>query len=385
MTARSRPSRKYETDFAQRVRETIQRAEQLLPGQDGLVTAGDGAEDAILDPCIDAVFEDLRDELRSQRSSRAAKLSLLTLDLQRLREEALTLRVERRLSALRGVQEALGALHGISDPGQLFDTATAVLCKHCGFDRAILFAVEGDELVAQSVHFSQDPAWAAEIREFARGAGRPRLSDLILETDMLRLRVPAIVPDAQSEPRAPRALAEATKTTSYVAAPMLPAGRVIGFLHADHYHAGAAVDEIDRDTLWAFAEGCGYAVERTLLRVHLDEQRERLAELTSAMGTIGTEICDAELALERTDRAALDATSRAVHLALPTHGAALTLTPREHEVLALLAEGETNAGIARRLYISPSTAKSHVTRVLRKMHAGNRAEAVARFMRMTDA
>lgn len=368
------------SSFAQRAREAIERAEQLLPRTQGRLNAGSPADDAILDPCIDAVFEDLRDELRAQRSSRAAKLSLLALDLQRLREEALMRRVERRVRALRGVQEALGALHAISDPRELFDTAAAVLCKHCGFDRAILFAVEGDELIAQSVHFEHDRAWAREILELGRAAGRPRLSDMILETDMLRRRAPAIVPDPQHDPRAPRELVEATRTRSYVAAPMLPAGRVIGFLHADHYHAGRPVDALDRDTLWAFAEGCGYAIERTLLRVHLDEQRARLGEVTSAIG-------NAELALDRTHRAALVATSRAVNLALPAEDSllTLTLTPREREVLGLLAEGQTNAGIARLLFISENTAKSHVTQVLRKMKASNRAEAVAHFLRATSA
>jgi DNA-binding CsgD family transcriptional regulator len=52
------------------------------------------------------------------------------------------------------------------------------------------------------------------------------------------------------------------------------------------------------------------------------------------------------------------------------------LTPRELEVLALMAEGLSNVEIARRLYISPSTAKVHVHHILEKLRAKSRTEAV---------
>lgn len=53
------------------------------------------------------------------------------------------------------------------------------------------------------------------------------------------------------------------------------------------------------------------------------------------------------------------------------------LTPREREVVALLAEGLTNAQIADRLYISPRTAAVHVSNVLSKLGMGSRAEVAA--------
>jgi len=57
-------------------------------------------------------------------------------------------------------------------------------------------------------------------------------------------------------------------------------------------------------------------------------------------------------------------------------GAEPPLTPRETEVLGLLAEGLANKEIAARLSISTHTAKFHVESVLRKLDAANRAEAV---------
>lgn len=53
------------------------------------------------------------------------------------------------------------------------------------------------------------------------------------------------------------------------------------------------------------------------------------------------------------------------------------LTPRELEVLALLAEGASNKVIARRLGISVHTAKFHVASLLDKLDAVGRTDAVA--------
>jgi DNA-binding CsgD family transcriptional regulator len=57
------------------------------------------------------------------------------------------------------------------------------------------------------------------------------------------------------------------------------------------------------------------------------------------------------------------------------------LSPREAEVLALLAEGAPNKVIARRLDISVHTAKFHVAAILVKLGAANRTDAIATAMR----
>ena len=68
----------------------------------------------------------------------------------------------------------------------------------------------------------------------------------------------------------------------------------------------------------------------------------------------------------------------------PAAASAVTLgelTQREHDVLALIAEGLTNPQIAERLYISPKTAEHHVGRLLAKLGVRNRAEAAALYER----
>ena len=75
-----------------------------------------------------------------------------------------------------------------------------------------------------------------------------------------------------------------------------------------------------------------------------------------------------------------------VHIArqAPAHrgkGRQLTLpsplTPRETEILVLIARGLTNAQIAGELNVSPGTVRNHVTTILAKLGAANRTQAAA--------
>jgi DNA-binding CsgD family transcriptional regulator len=54
----------------------------------------------------------------------------------------------------------------------------------------------------------------------------------------------------------------------------------------------------------------------------------------------------------------------------------LGLSPRECEILALLASGQSNKALARRLGISPNTIKTHVARVYEKLEVANRVQAI---------
>jgi DNA-binding NarL/FixJ family response regulator len=155
----------------------------------------------------------------------------------------------------------------------------------------------------------------------------------------------------------------------------------VGLIHADCGLSGELVTEFDRDTLWAFAEGFGYAVERSVLADRLRDQSERVVALVrSAEASVG-DLSTAEIQLGGGTRRLPAQTLR------PAHGDCLDaeLTRRELEVLGMLAEGEPNARIAQRLVVSQDTVKTHVKHILRKLGVHNRSQAVSRYFRAPGA
>lgn len=63
---------------------------------------------------------------------------------------------------------------------------------------------------------------------------------------------------------------------------------------------------------------------------------------------------------------------------------ALGISAREHEVLELLAQGCSNKEIAKRLFVSPNTIKTHLTHLYEKLEVSRRTQAVhkARALRL---
>ena len=60
----------------------------------------------------------------------------------------------------------------------------------------------------------------------------------------------------------------------------------------------------------------------------------------------------------------------------PARLEALGITPREHEILTLIAAGLSNREIAERLFVSENTVKTHSSRLFTKLNARRRTQAV---------
>jgi DNA-binding CsgD family transcriptional regulator len=110
-------------------------------------------------------------------------------------------------------------------------------------------------------------------------------------------------------------------------------------------------------------------------RESIAEQLAELAELASVHGLRAIGIAATDLAVHAGLASGPDAATSVLQ----------TLTPRERQVLALVAEGLTNGQIGARLFISPKTASVHVSAILAKVGAGNRAQAAALFSALSDA
>jgi DNA-binding CsgD family transcriptional regulator len=296
-------------------------------------------------------------------------------DLHERRDRATDDRLRERLTVLARVHLALAHLRRMPNTEAMIAAAPRQACEACGFDRAVLYRVRGKELFAESFWVDGDPQAAARLLAFSREHPAVLVAQ-VLETEMIRRRRPMAIQHVVDNPRVFAELAEAYQTHSYVAAPIMPEGRVIGFIHADHRLKPRRVDEFDRDSLWAFAEGFGFAVERAQLTDRLRAQGQELRRLLQRTEAVVAEYLDAEVELVSAGFEGAGAAG-ATSAILPTEDnpVAAGLSKRELEVLALLGDGASNAHIAARLVITEDTAKSHVKRILRKLGAANRVEA----------
>src|SRR5206468_1237785 len=106
--------------------------------------------------------------------------------------------------------------------------------------------------------------------------------------------------------------------------------------------------------------------ERAILVERLARQRSELSQALSSVAALLEDLCVADVELARHED--VPEPSRAHGTLEGRSRLEALLTTREREVLELMAEGCTNAQIASSLTVSEATVKSHVKRVLRKLH-----------------
>jgi DNA-binding CsgD family transcriptional regulator len=261
---------------------------------------------------------------------------------------------------LRGVQRAMTRLSSLDSVARLVSAAPREACRAVGFERAMLSHIRGDRISFASVSFEADPIMAADFARLAR-AVRPRLDRCAPEHEAVVRQMPVLVRDAQSATGLFRPLTHVARTDAYAVAPIVRDGHTVALLHADAYGTGRVLDELDRELLWTFATGIGWAMD----------------DITSRSQRRGHGVVDGE------ERAAGEIRLGGPELEGELVGAGgrlSTITAREQEVLHLMAEGASNASIGEALVISQATVKSHVRHILRKLGAANRTEAVSLFL-----
>ncbi|MGI9161751.1 MAG: LuxR C-terminal-related transcriptional regulator [Mycobacterium sp.] len=311
-----------------------------------------------------------------------ARLTELLTSLTELQIRVSQEKVRQTHKRYEAVRNALARLQGVKSIEQMLEKAPAALCR-CGFDRVIISSIEESTWTVQRVHIQADPDWADEIAR--AGLDHPmQIDHMLVESGMVRRRTPILVDDVQSNPLTNAAIRAASLSRSYVAAPIMADGRVIGMLHADCYSSRRHVDRDDLAILGMFAEGFSYAFGRVNLVERLHLARNQIQRMARDVATAAEDLCTAQTTFGRRQDSGGDrpAPPVAASLAANTRIESL-LSRREIEVLSLMTQGKSNREIATHLVIAEGTVKTHVKNVLRKLKAANRAEAVFRFMRMT--
>jgi DNA-binding NarL/FixJ family response regulator len=118
-------------------------------------------------------------------------------------------------------------------------------------------------------------------------------------------------------------------------------------------------------------------VKLVMITGHADSGLRKLAALAGASAFLAKESSIAEIVQAVRDSVTGDASIDITSDISEEHVAALSLTPREIEVVYLLAKGRDTPTIASALFLSVHTVRGYVKEVLRKLGAHSQLEAVA--------
>ena len=272
--------------------------------------------------------------------------SRVLIDLMQLEREVVELRYTLALDAAERVQEALRRLGEARSPHEILERSAAELSASTHFEQTLVARVAAGELAAISASGVATPAGLV--------VGRPEAAAMASDG--------ATVVDVSGH-----VLAQALGWTECVLAPIRVHGEADALLYAAVPPGGRALAEFDRALVERFARGLGVVLEHAVLEHAVERHRASLAALGWRRG----------------------AAPAAAAIRPPGAGdpppSGDPLTPRELEVLRLVAQGFTNAAIAERLAIAEGTVKYHLKNMMRKLRARSRADAVARHLHATSA
>jgi DNA-binding CsgD family transcriptional regulator len=229
-----------------------------------------------------------------------------------------------------------------------------------GFDRVLLSRIDDGVWLPETMFVRRDPQWAAAI--VTAGRDEPTTLDTVVETDVVSTAATLVVDEVQTNPRVCRPIAVVSRSDNYAVAPIVVERTVIGMVHADCFFQARDVQRAECRALAVVAEHLAAHLARLLLLDQLQALRQAPGRLWSAppVPVSSSKLTGRELTgRELTER---------------------ELTGRELAVIRLMAAGETNYRIARLLDITEGTAKTHVSNILQKLGASNRAQAVSRWL-----
>lgn len=248
----------------------------------------------------------------------------------------------------------------------------------CGFERAIVLAVESGTLDAAATDALTNPA-SDKLRRQA--LARPiRVTRDTAEGRLIR--------HANGNRSAPAsttsALQSALGLEQFAIGVIAPESRALALLVLDR--KDPPVDELDQSLVDGFASVLSLGLAHAVLHARVTELSGQLRSLAVSTQALMTEMLEAPMTLPSDGRyAAAFPRLEAIDPDAPAPNPLRELlSEREITIAALLAEGRSNREIAAQLIVSPETVKAHVARILRKLNASNRAEAVSHYVRLSQ-
>jgi DNA-binding CsgD family transcriptional regulator len=274
--------------------------------------------------------------------------------------EARAMRDGHSGNVVRSLTEGIRRMKKAGSLQGLGRQACTELCDALGFDKALLSFVEDDGFV---------------VEESDHGLGGPtviRRRGCVAERHCIRLRG-TIRTNEDDAPAAPD-YRDLLGSEHYLVVPVIAESRVVALLHVSRCsERGLSAGDID--VLDTFASAYSLLHERMVNTERVQQQRTSIARAAARLTEEADRIAAAAISLDVEFEDRVEPPTIA-----PDSALAAALSDRERQVFERLVLGASNAEIADVLVITVETVKTHVKRILRKIGAINRSEAIALYM-----
>jgi DNA-binding CsgD family transcriptional regulator len=301
-----------------------------------------------------------RERVSEDTASRIGQSPLT--DFVQAQVEARQMRVGDRVDVVRSLTAGIRRMKKAGSLQGLGRQASTELCDVLGFDSALLSFVEDDGFVVEESDHGLGGPTVISRRECAAERACIRLRDTTRTNEAL--------------PASP-GYRELLGSAHYLVAPVIAKSRVVALIHVGR-RSEAGVSAADIDVLDAFASAYSLLHERMLNTERVQQQRTSIARAAARLTEQADRIAAAAINFDDEYDTRVEPPTIAANSAL-----AATLSHRERQVFERLVLGASNAEIADELVITIETVKTHVKRILRKIGAINRSEAIALYMEDT--
>jgi DNA-binding CsgD family transcriptional regulator len=280
------------------------------------------------------------------------------------------------IDRLRDLPGIYGHLRTSTGAGDMFARASALVLRDGAFQRAVVLSVAHQRLTALDSEALEHTA-SDQLRRrvlsapvaLARGTEE---AELVRRGDLAAARARTVA--------TPSVLADELELGECAFGPVIVDARTLALLVVDR--EGPEIDDEERVWVDLFATVIGVALSDVVMRARVAEISAELRAFTTSATALVREASDGTTELPSNSGAGPSLAR--IGLDVASDDVASIFSERELRVAELLVSGKSNRQIAEDLVVSPETVKTHVARILRKLGAQNRAEAVGIFMRLKD-